>query len=105
MKEMSDLGPPKGFLVDMFPILAQIPLWMQTWRKEALKYYRNQESLWTKLFSELQRDMEKGTAPDCFVKQLIETEFKKQGISELQAAFVSGSKPPPFSSLRLLPLP
>jgi phenylalanine-4-hydroxylase len=101
MKEMSELGPPRGFLADMFPILAQIPVWMQTWRKEALKYYRTQESLWTKLYLELQSDMEKGKAPDCFVKQLIETEFRKQGISELQAAFVSGSKPPQFSVSQL----
>jgi cytochrome P450 len=35
--------------------------------------------------------MESGQAPECFVKQVIETGYEKQGISEFQAAFMAGS--------------
>ncbi|KAH6988326.1 O-methylsterigmatocystin oxidoreductase [Ilyonectria sp. MPI-CAGE-AT-0026] len=91
MKELSDTAPGKGFLVDTLPFLADIPLWMQTWRKKALEYFDRQQVLWTRLYEELKDDMEKGVAPDCFVKQLCETDFEKQNITPLQAAFVSGS--------------
>jgi len=35
--------------------------------------------------------MERKKAPECFVKQFIETQYEKQGISEVQAAFVAGT--------------
>lgn len=35
--------------------------------------------------------METSQAPECFVKQVIETGYEKQGVSELQAAFLAGS--------------
>ena len=44
-------------------------------------------SLWTSL----KLQMETGTAPECFVKQVIESRYEEQGISELQAAFLAGS--------------
>lgn len=30
-------------------------------------------------------------APECFVKQFAETDYKSQGISEVQGAFVAGT--------------
>ncbi len=31
------------------------------------------------------------SAPECFVKQFAETDYKKENISEVQAAFVAGT--------------
>lgn len=39
----------------------------------------------------LKTQMETKQAPECFVKQVIESNYEKQGISELQAAFMAGS--------------
>jgi hypothetical protein len=36
--------------------------------------------------------MEAGTAPECFVKNFLETDYKKMGITELQAAFLAGCR-------------
>jgi cytochrome P450 len=42
-------------------------------------------------WSTLKTQIETKQAPDCFVKQFIESDYEKQGISELQAAFLAGS--------------
>ncbi|KAL4861620.1 hypothetical protein BDV12DRAFT_207858 [Aspergillus spectabilis] len=91
MRELSLAAPPFGFLADTFPILLKLPMWMQTWRKRAAEYYKHQEDLWTRLFEELKTHIAEGVAPDCFVKQLIETDLKKNNVSDIEAAFVSGS--------------
>jgi cytochrome P450 len=44
-----------------------------------------------RLWSSLKTQMETSQAPECFVKQVIESNYAAQGISELQAAFLAGS--------------
>ncbi|KAH7143493.1 putative O-methylsterigmatocystin oxidoreductase [Dactylonectria macrodidyma] len=91
MGEMGQLVLPRGFLVDSFPVLAKLPMWMQTWRKKAKEYYYGQEKIWTRLYGGLLKELDNGTAPDCFVKQIAEEETQRRGISDVQAAFVAGS--------------
>lgn len=90
MHEFSEYAAPGAWLAETFPPLANIPIWMQWWRDKALVYYKRQEKLWLRLFRELKSQREAGHAPECFVKQMMESSFEKEGISELQAAFVSG---------------
>ena len=90
MHEFSEYAAPGQFIAEVFPPLAKLPVPLQWWRKRALRYYKRQENIWQKLFWELKDKMDKGKAPECFVKQMIESEFQKEGISQLQAAFVSG---------------
>jgi hypothetical protein len=45
-----------------------------------------------KYWNTLTSQMAAGNAPECFVKQFAEGDYKKQDISEAQAAFVAGSK-------------
>lgn len=92
MKDFAENGPPTVHLGDIFPILTKLPLWMQPWANLARQLYKKQEDLWTRLYNELVRNIQSGVAPDCFVKGLCENEFKKKGISDTQAAFLSGSK-------------
>lgn len=92
MKEFSESAEPGAFLADTFPPLAKLPLALQWWRPRARRYYERQQRIWMKFWSNLTRKMRHGNAPECFVKQWVETEYEKQGISEVQAAFVAGSK-------------
>ncbi|KAF2099884.1 putative O-methylsterigmatocystin oxidoreductase [Rhizodiscina lignyota] len=91
MHEFSEYAGPTAWLAEAFPPLAKIPIWMQWWRKRALVYYKRQEKLWLRLFRELKAQMDDGIAPECFVKRMMESSFEKEGISELQAAFLCGS--------------
>ena len=58
-----------------------------------MRYYQNYAPPW----SGLTEQMEAKTAPECFLKGFREGDFKKQGISDIQGAFVAGSRCP-FSS-------
>jgi len=54
--------------------------------------------VWMKYWNKLQDQIKQGTAPECFVKQLAESNYQEKGISEIQAAYLSGCTSP-------LPLP
>ena len=43
------------------------------------------------ILDRLKTQMDLNQAPECFVKQFIETDYEKNDISELQASFVAGS--------------
>ena len=92
MEEFSNAAVPGKYLAETFPLLNRLPLWMQWWRKDALHSFNRQAVIWMKYWNRLRKQMDQGEAPACFVKQFIETDFEKNGISELQASFVAGSK-------------
>lgn len=91
MKEFSESTAPGAFLADMIPPLGRLPVFLQWWRKRALRYQKRQSSIWMKYWSGLQAQIYQKTAPECFVKQFIETDYQRQDISEMQAAFVAGT--------------
>ena len=92
MQEFSESATPGKYIADLFPPLAQLPIFMQWWRKSANQYMQRQANIWMKYWSRLKAQMAENKAPDCFVKQFMETDYKKQDISDIQAAFVAGSK-------------
>jgi len=91
MQEFSEAANPGKHIAEMFPFLAKLPTWMQWWRKAALQSFNRQAAIWMKYWTQLKEQMALNSAPECFVKQFIETDYEKNGISELQAAFVAGS--------------
>lgn len=91
MQEFSEAAQPGRNIAETFPVLAKLPRWMQWWRKEALQSFHRQAAIWMKYWTSLREQMDSKQAPECFVKQFIETDYAKHGISELQASFVAGS--------------
>ncbi|EOD46637.1 putative cytochrome p450 protein [Neofusicoccum parvum UCRNP2] len=92
MKDFTDNMPPtNAFLPDLIPPLAKLPTWMQWWRKPALRMQMRQTAIWTKYWRTLLKQIEEKKAPECFVKQFIETDYQKQDITEMQAAWVAGT--------------
>ena len=90
MHDFSEYAAPGAWLAETVPPLARMPVWMQWWTSRALVYYMRQEDLWLRLFRGLRSQMDKGNAPECFVKRMVESSFEKEGVSELQAAFLAG---------------
>ncbi|QKX53806.1 uncharacterized protein TRUGW13939_00886 [Talaromyces rugulosus] len=91
MQDFSEAAQPGKHIAETFPFLAKIPSWMQWWRKSALQSFQRQAAIWMKYWTRLKTQMDSNLAPECFVKQFIETDYKKSGISELQASFVAGT--------------
>lgn len=92
MDEFSWAALPGRFIADTIPFLAKLPTWLQWWKPEADRYFNNQVNLWTELWNDLLKKREEGRAPECFVKDFMETDYQKQGISELQGAFMAGGE-------------
>ncbi|KKY14273.1 putative cytochrome p450 [Diplodia seriata] len=92
LKDFTENMPPtNSFLPDLVPPLVKLPTCLQWWRKPALAMQKRQTAIWTKYWRTLRQKMETNTAPECFVKQFIETDYRTQDISEIQAAWVAGT--------------
>jgi cytochrome P450 len=91
MNDFSTMAKPGTYLADTLPFLGNLPPRLQWWRKGVKPYFDKQANLWMSFWSTLKTQMETKQAPECFVKQFIESDYENQGISELQAAFLAGS--------------
>ncbi|EFQ87173.1 hypothetical protein PTT_17321 [Pyrenophora teres f. teres 0-1] len=91
MNDFSTIAKPGAYLADTLPFLGKLPPSLQWWRKGVKPYFEKQAKLWMSFWSTLKTQMETKQAPECFVKQLIQSGYEDQGISELQAAFLAGS--------------
>jgi cytochrome P450 len=91
MNDFSNTAAPGKYIADAIPPLGQLPPRLQWWRKPLKPLFDRQANLWMSLWSSLKTQMDTGKAPECFVKQVIESGYEKQGVSELQAAFLAGS--------------
>jgi cytochrome P450 len=91
MNDFSNVATPGNYLADTLPPLGQLPPRLQWWRSSLTPLFQRQASLWMSFWSSLKTQMETGQAPECFVKQVVESGYEKQGVSELQVAFLAGS--------------
>jgi hypothetical protein len=92
MRELSVSTEPGQYLADLIPFLTKIPVFLQTWRARAQKSFERQKDIWMKYWTGLSRDIEAERAPPCFAKELKDKNFEREGITELQSAFLAGSK-------------
>jgi cytochrome P450 len=91
MNDFSIVAKPGTYLADALPFLGNLPLRLQWWHSGLKPLFDKQANLWMSFWTSLKTQMETKQAPECFVKQFIESDYEKQGISELQAAFLAGS--------------
>jgi cytochrome P450 len=83
---------PGEWLVDAFPSLEYLPEWMvQNWRTAGRKIHAHEKQLWMGLWNQLKADVADGTAPQCFAKDFLQSDWEEQGIDELQAAYINGT--------------
>jgi cytochrome P450 len=91
MNDFSIVAKPGTYLADALPFFGKLPRQLQWWRKGLKPLFDKQANLWMSFWTSLKTQMETKQAPECFVKRFIESDYEKQGISELQAAFLAGS--------------
>ncbi|KAF7567397.1 CypX, Cytochrome P450 [Pyrenophora tritici-repentis] len=91
MNDFSTIAKPGAYLADTLPFFGKLPPSLQWWRKGVKPYFDKQAKLWMSFWSALKTQKETRQAPECFVKQFMESGYEEQGISELQAAFLAGS--------------
>jgi cytochrome P450 len=83
---------PGQWLVDVFNSLEYLPGFLvQNWRKVGHQLHAHEKKLWMGLWNQLKADVADGTAPSCFARDFLDSEWKDQGIDELQAAYINGT--------------
>ena len=65
---------------------------MQWWRVKALALQQHQTRTWMKYWNSLKEDVLRECAPKCFAKEILEVDCKSRVMSEMQGAFVCGSR-------------
>lgn len=82
MRILSVILRPGTFWVDVFPPLNVVPKWLMPNFYKA-RFFRNfmQENT-MRHWNDLKAKWEKGVAPDCFAKQVMESDYAAQGLSE-----------------------
>ncbi|KAH7088102.1 cytochrome P450 [Paraphoma chrysanthemicola] len=86
------MAEPGAWLVDGFPSLCNLPsVLVQNWWKVGREWHAQDSAVFLELYRDLVEKIEKGTAPDCFVKDFHEAHPEKNGIDEEGAAYAAGS--------------
>jgi|SRR5579859_7989409 len=80
---------PGSSLVDMFPALANFPLYdyLTSWRARAQKMADLDAEVWSRFWYGMKRQVENGTAPHSWGKEFMRSNYEKYGIDELGAIY------------------
>ncbi|OAL34607.1 hypothetical protein AYO20_06024 [Fonsecaea nubica] len=92
LKHFVAMASPGAWLVDAFPSLTCLPSWMvQNWYNIGREWFKYDSKVYLDLYRNLVKQVDEGTAPDCFVKDFYLGNPAKNGIDELTAAYAAGS--------------
>ena len=82
MRILSIILRPGTFWMDVFPPLSIFPKWMMPSYYKA-RWFRNfmQENT-MRHWNDLKAKYEQGTAPECFAKHVMDSDYQSQGLSE-----------------------
>lgn len=82
---------PGSFLVDTFPSLASIPLFnaFSNWQQIGAEIFKADSEVFLSLWNQMVKEIEAGTAPHSFGRDFVQSNYKAQGLDELDAAYVA----------------
>jgi hypothetical protein len=78
------------FIEDELPFLSRLPHWMQPSRKRAAEYAKPVLGAKMRLWNLLKNEIANGTAPPCFGKELMMSDYHAQGLVDEDAAWIAG---------------
>lgn len=82
---------PGAWLVDTLPPLRHFPEWMfGGWKSFGKRCFDHDSKVYLSLWEGLKSETNSGKANDCFCKQFYESDPSKQGLDNLQAAYIAG---------------
>lgn len=89
-KVLGSITRPGAFVEDEFPPLARLPAWLQPSRPRALRYAEPILEAKLRLWSRLRAQLAAGKAPVCYGREIMETGYQAQGLTEADAAWIAG---------------
>jgi hypothetical protein len=82
---------PGSFLVDTFPSLASVPLFnmFSNWQKIGEEIHKRDSEVFLSFWNQMLKEVEAGTAPHSFGRDFVQSNYKAQGLDELDAAYTA----------------
>lgn len=91
LDNLTEMTAPGAHAVDSFPSLASWPQWLLgNWRSKAKKVFEHDSKVYLDLWNKLKKEVDDGTASDCFVKEFYLKNPGRHGIDDLLAAYTCG---------------
>ncbi|KAK4944644.1 hypothetical protein LTR10_016078 [Elasticomyces elasticus] len=91
LDNFTNVSAPGAFMVDSFPSLARLPeSWFGNWRTRGRKMFEHDSRVYLDLWENLKKEVDAGTAEECFCKDFYVNDPAKSGINDLQAAYTCG---------------
>ena len=89
MRILSIVLSPGTFWVDVFPPLAVLPKWLMPsfWKARKCRNFMHANTM--KHWYNLKERLQKGTAPECFAKQVMESDYEAQGLDEVTVSWMA----------------
>ena len=89
MRILSTVLKPGTFWVDVFPPLAILPRWLMPSFWMARKCRKFMHSNTMKHWSNLKERVHNGTAPECFAKHVMCSDYESQGLDEVTVSWMA----------------
>ncbi|KAJ3871066.1 cytochrome P450 [Lentinula edodes] len=80
---------PGSSMVDIFPIINNIPGWMAKWKRDALAWHQHESEMFESFNADVERKIAYGVAKACFVTDLVEGKERNK-LSKKEAAWLAG---------------
>ncbi|KAH7363238.1 cytochrome P450 [Plectosphaerella cucumerina] len=90
MGRLTSVNIPGKYAVERYPALKYIPSIFAPWKAEVLEQRRKDIQLYTELMDEVRQKMNRGKAPECFARHLLEQQADL-GMTDLEVAYTAGS--------------
>ncbi|KAI1608317.1 cytochrome P450 [Exophiala viscosa] len=91
LDNFTNVSAPGAFMVDSFPSLARLPeSWFGNWRTRGRKMFEHDSRVYLDLWENLKKEVDAGTAEECFCKDFYVNDPARSGINDLQAAYTCG---------------
>lgn len=93
-KLLQKVSKPGAFIEDMIPPMARLPPWLQPGRRRAERFAEPVLEPKMRLWHRLEREVATGNAVPSFGKELMESDYKAQGLKDEDAAWICGGQSP-----------
>lgn len=91
LDNLTEMTAPGAHAVDSFPSLTFLPqMLLGNWRKFGKRVFDHDSKVYLDLWENLKKEVDDGTAKNCFCKSFYQNNPAKQGIDDLLAAYTCG---------------
>jgi hypothetical protein len=80
---------PGSFIVDTFPSLANNPIFnmLSDWQDIGADIHKKDSEVFMSFWTQMKREVEAGVAPHSFGREFVQSDYERQGLDQLDAAY------------------